>query len=453
MTAQAKQLFEVSIEQVRRGQVRQALATLLDVLGEDPAHEGALAAAARICRVLGASADAERFEALIGPKVEAEALYEMGYHLTEQGRPDVACSYLRQALEQAPDDEAKAAVQRELAFALLQSRDFGACLTTLSEAARSPDLAEAERLDIDLMSAEAALYLGRIEVARRFLDQADDRVPTEDQLARLDALHALMGRATRWTDGLARAGLREWHHIQHAGVLLKVAGGWFEDGSFGGRFELLDLKPDMIAFLLMRLSHLLERLDVRPEVVVPASDLSRPLALALASRLDAEVVDELSDRGERPALLLAASAGELEPYTAGLAQHRSDLQVAALALDWSRDAPVSPDVVGVLARRAFLPWEKRFSVDPQGGQGRTEPGDARPARAVAADLVTAMEALPDDGGKARGEFESFYLPLRDELVLGNADRYPLRRQFVHVSPAWTPTGKRPDSARMLHELD
>ena len=423
--------------------MRQALGSLLQVLSIEPLHAGALEASAQICRVLGSTADAELFDALAVPVPEPEALFSMGYHLVGQGRADVAVAYLRLALANAPDDAASMAARRELAYAQLQSRDFGGCVTTLSEVSRCSDLAEAEQLDTDLLAAEAALYQGRLPLSRQFLDAADARVPNQEQQAHIDALHALLGRAARWGKRLNQLGLREWHHIQHAGVILKTAGGWFEDGSLGGRFELLELRADMIAFLLERLGLFLTTHRLLPEVVVPAGDLSAPLAMAFAERFGAQVLADPGERGDRRALLLAASAGELEPWTGTLARHHGDLAVASLALDWDRDAPLCPDIVGVLARRAFLPWEPRYSVDPSGGEGRTATEDSRPAAAIAVDLVAAMAALPDDGGKARDEFESFYDEIADELVLGRADNHPLRRQFTQLSPAWTSTSKRP----------
>ena len=72
---------------------------------------------------------------------------------------------------------------------------------------------------------------------------------------------------------------------------------------------------------------------------------------------------------------------------------------------------------------------------------REIPGDERPASVIGAELIELMDALPDDGGVARSEFEDFYVPKSDELVLGSVDRYPCRRVFTHLSPCWKPVGK------------
>jgi len=441
VTTRAKELFDTSVDQVGRGDVRGALTSLLQAVAEDPAHTPALEAAGRICRVLGAPDDAGLFEGVAQRPDDAEALFELAFRLVDQGRADVAVPLLRRAAAAEPGDHH---LRRELAFAELQDGRFDECLTTLAPLRDEPELAEAEQLDVHLLGAEAALLSGRRDLATAFLELAEHRVPDDVQRARLDALHGQLGRMARVGD-LAAAGLREWHFIQHAGVLLKTAGGWLEDGSKGGRYDHLALRPDMVAFLLQRFCDLVGELDLTFEVVLPASRVAAPLAHALAARLGCEVGGDLADRGGRDALLVAANAAELTPYLAGLARHRPELRLFALNLDCTRDAPVCPEVVGVLARRVLLPWEERFGLDPdQPSELNRHAGDERDPAEVGRELLAAMDALPDDGGQARQEFLTAYHRVADALVLGNSELHPHRRQFTHVSPAWKSTSLRPE---------
>lgn len=439
VTTRAKELFEASVDQVRHGQLRPALGTLLDALAADPTHTDSLEAAARICRMLGGIEDAELFEALQSAPKDAEALYNLGYRLVDQSRPDVALALFDRGLQCQPDAERAAALRREQAFAHFANRDFEACLRSLGALEAHLELAESERLDLHLLQAEAALYLGRRDVALHDLERAEE-IPADDgQRARMDALHALIGRSTHWPR-LGDAGLRAWHFIQTGGVLLKTAGGYFEDGSRAGRYDILDLRPDMVAFLLQRLIHLMERMDIAVETVIPTGPTAAPLAAALAQRMGVTYVESLADRSDRTALVVAAGAGEFEPLSPGFARHRQGLHLFSLNLDWSRDNAVLPEVIGVLARRTFMPWETRYAMDPDTRAMREIPGDERPAEVLGAELVQLMDALPDDGGKARAEFEGFYQPLTEELVLANEGRYPYRRQFAHLSPCWKPVG-------------
>jgi tetratricopeptide (TPR) repeat protein len=439
MPASAKELFEISVDQVRRGQLRPALGTLLQTLAVDPGHAGALDAAARLCRMLGSEADAELFEALLARPGDPGTLFALGYRMVEESRPEVAVALLERSLRAGLDEADAVAVRRELAYARLQSRDFTGCLRTLAPLDDDPSLSETEALDVLLVQAEAAFYARRRDLAQRFLERAEEGVPEDDQRERLDALHGMLGRGARFPS-LQALGLREWHFIQHAGVILKVAGGYFEDGSRLGRYDVLDLRLDMVAFLLQRLLHLLERLGLSHQIVMPVSPVAAPLGHALALALGVPCVEDLSLRRGRSALLVAANALEYTPLVASLARHRPELRLFSLNLDWEHDAPVCPEVTGVLARRVFLPWEERYALDPRSKQMRPVPADERPAEEVGAELFAAMRALPDDGGAAREEFESPYMPLVSQLVLGNDEAVPHRRRFTTLSPCWPEAG-------------
>lgn len=427
----AQELFEKSIDDVRRGQVRPALIKLLDALAVDATHGPSLESAGRICRLLGAEEDARLFEAALDRPDDPEALFALGYRMVDQDRPDVAGSLLERCLglEDTPS------VRRELAFARLLGRDFAGCLTALAPLDDLADeLADPERLEVILLQAEAAFYARKRGLCRTLLERAEELVPNDEQRARLDGLYELVGRSLRFDD-LDDLDLRAWHFVQHAGVILKTAGGHFEDGSRGGRFDMLDLRADMIAFLIQRLLHLFERFDVTVECIVSASETADPIAAAFAHLLGVPMIEELSERQGRETLFVAAGAGEFAPWSADVAR-TDDLHLFALHLDWDRDTVVCPDVVGVLARRVFVPWETRFSVDPVTGESRQSEGDRRPPGEIGAELMALVGALPDDGGVARAEFEDRYAPWREDLLLDNPERHPFRRQFTRLSPFW-----------------
>jgi len=430
MTADPRILFESAVDQVRRGELRPALATLLAVLGEDPVHADALESAGRLARMLGSEDDARLFEAVAEAPDDVDALYALAYRLVDQGRPGVAVGLLERCVRARPDGPS---IRRELAYARMHAHDFVGCLRELTPLRDDPALAETERLDVLLMQAEAALYAGRRPVTEALLAEAEEIIPGDEQRQQLDALHGLLGRS-RHVGELARADLRDWHFIQHAGVILKTAGGYFEDSSRRGRFGVLALRPDMVAFLLRRLAELLETFGLHHDVVVPASETAEPMAHALAARLGARLRAGLAgSRG--PALLLAANTAELGPFLGAIARHTDQLRVASINLDWQREAPVCPEIVGVLAQRVLLPWEARYAIDEDTHRMRPLPPDPREPAVVGAELRELMDrvAVPED---AREEFEARYRPWRRELVLGNDDLFPMRRRFTALSPLW-----------------
>ena len=294
MPDDASRLFESAVDQVRRGQVRPALLTLIEVLRHEPTHRDALSSAARICRILGSEPDALLFERVAQAPEDVPALYDLGFRLVDQGCPQAAVSLLERALAEAPEE---AVVRRELAFARLAAGDFTGCLRALAPLAEEPSLSETERLDVLLTQAEASLLARKRDLCATILALADEIVPDDSQRERLDALAQQLGRASRFPS-LDRLGLREWHFIQHAGVLLKTAGGYFEDGSRAGRFDVVELRPDMVAFLLQRLAHLLERLGLVPDAVAATGETAAPLAHALARRLARGTDVDRQDAGD-----------------------------------------------------------------------------------------------------------------------------------------------------------
>ncbi|GJM22566.1 MAG: hypothetical protein DHS20C15_24810 [Planctomycetota bacterium] len=425
---------------VRQGKLRGALLTLLDGLAEDPLHLPSLEAAARMCGLLGAPEEGTLFEDVFKEPDDLGARHRLAFHMVNEGRADVAVQLLERSMDSIESGPQEALLRRELAFAQLQNREFQGCLRTLAPldqgSDEAADLADSELIYVRLLQAEAAIYADRREFSRRLLEQAEALVPNDEQRQTLDALYALHGRARHFPE-LTAAGLREWHFIQHASMLLKTAGGYFEDGSFAGRFEMLDLRVDMVAFLLKRLIDVLAWSGLEHECVVPTSDVAAPLAHALGQELGLPVLDGLPDRQGRAALLVAANAAELGPLSAGLVRNRRELTVFALNLDWTRDAPVCPEIVGVLAARSFLPWETRYTHDPDAGTTRALEPDTQAPELLGEQIVEALRALPDDP-KAHDKFFMHYEPLRSELLLGNESGNPTRRRFTQLSPAWTP---------------
>ncbi len=439
MSNRAQEFFDRSVDHVRRGNVRAALTDLLDSLAQEPTYDVALRSAARICTMLGAPEDGRLFEELADRPEDPTALFSLGYRMVDQRRPDVAAALLDRCLTHAPDHPS---VRRELAFARFCNRDFAGCLRALAPLETDPELADAEVLDVLLLKAEAAFYLGKRDLARALLDECELLIPDDTQRARLDGFHHMVGRSLGW-ESIKDLDLRAWHFIQHAGVVLKVAGGLIEDGSRAGRFDVVHLTLDMVAFLLQRLAHLLERLEVRIGAVAAVSPASEPAARALAIRLGAAFVTDFADHAGSPLLLMAANAAEFANVAAAVAPHRADLHLFSINLDFDQDEVVCPEVIGILGRRALLPWEGRFALDATTGESREVPGDERPPELLAADLIAAMDNLPDDEGAARAEFEALYAPLAGQLLLGNDGLYPYRRMFTSLSPCWSADDEAP----------
>ncbi|MBI5366036.1 MAG: hypothetical protein HZA54_03285, partial [Planctomycetes bacterium] len=133
-------------------------------------------------------------------------------------------------------------------------------------------------------------------------------------------------------------------------------------------------------------------------------------------------------------LLVATHSEDLGDLGEELSAGPPDLVVYAHCLQWTYDQPILPEVAGLMAQMAKMPWEERLRVaEEEGGERKIVklPPDARPAAELAARLVEEAEAAPANA--AVGEMTAFYAGRRD-LRLGGAEPGERRRIFRCASP-------------------
>jgi hypothetical protein len=178
---------------------------------------------------------------------------------------------------------------------------------------------------------------------------------------------------------------------------------------------------------------LVRRLGLKYERVYAASDLSVPLAVTVARLLGAEAAPFDAEKSE-PGLVVAKNTDELKPHGARFVEH-GELDLFCLCLDWTRNQPLAPDLVGFFARHSYLPWEGRHEVAPdESGRPAAIKPPAQPddLGKAAQNLIAIAERL--DVKEEIGKLEQYYRPRREHLVLGQPDRYPRRRVFSAHSP-------------------
>ncbi|MEW6743294.1 MAG: hypothetical protein AB1486_11100 [Planctomycetota bacterium] len=427
----ARELFDDAVELVRRKQPRIALLRLLDVLRHDPQHREALASAARLATMLGDLDLSRHFEKLSRSLHDAEAYYDLGYYLTGAGRPDLAAVFLGQCLELEPYQDL---VRHELGYALFRARRFPAALSWLRDAWRSTSLSPAESTESGLLLVECLLYAREPLEAGQVLDTlTQEAALSDEQRRRCDALGRLLGRA-RFLPSDREADLRDWHFVQHGGVLLRLVGAHETKGAAGGR--CLEASPGyaFTAAVLKLGAHLLVDLERVPERVLAASDSSVPLAAVVAHLLGRPAAPfRETDDG----LLVVRSLAELGPRQRDLVAHRDGQSLFAFCLDWRTDSPILPDIVGIMARHLSLPWENEYKVGTdENGRLEVQPSDERPdLMAVTQDLIAVADEV--DIEREREHLRRFYSERRDDLVLGNPALYPERFAFTAHSPVET----------------
>jgi tetratricopeptide (TPR) repeat protein len=427
----AQELFEDSVELVRKQKPRLALLKLLDLLAIAPQDERAIRAAAKLTGMLGDRETTQVLERVLDSPDDARALYELGYRLVAAGRPDVGAAFLRRCHEAAPENEL---VEYELGYALFSARSYREACDLLEAAIGKGELSPSEHAEALLLLCEASVYANRLEAAHAALDRTRGVELSDEQSARADALALLLGRASASGD-LARLDLRGWHFVQHGGILLRLVDESEVEGARGGR--LLDASPGygFTAAMVKLGALLLTRLGLRYEHVFAGSDLSVPLAVAAARLLGAEA-SPFDPESLEPGLIVAKNLDELRQHQERLGE-RGEIDLFCLQLDWTRNQSLTPDVVGYLARHSHLPWEARPIVESDAsGRARIKepeaPGDLDQATQ---DLIAVCERL--ELSDELKNLERFYRPRREQLVIGQPDRYPRRRVFTAHSPIVT----------------
>jgi hypothetical protein len=290
-------------------------------------------------------------------------------------------------------------VRYELAFARFRSGRYASATELLKPLAADPNLPGAESFASRLLLVESLVHQGEIDHARRIFDLLEPAGASAHAESQLDALSGLLARAALFpsTADLAR---RDWHFIEHAGVLL------LEARARESALPTGTLGPESLAAILLRLAALLRSLDLEPREIQHLTPRTRPLAVALARMMGASC-STFQQNTEHRTLVVLHEPGEAEPFLCDLRNHEEGVHLFALYADPRRRYALHPEIVGLFGGELELPW-------------------TAPAEAAAQSVVAALPALDQDAA----ELDSlcrYYAPLRELLVLGHPDRHPVRR--------------------------
>ena len=392
----ADTLFAAALKKHEFGDARTALRILFDLFRVSPFHKEGLKSAAKLSESLGSRQAAELFAAVADNPDDPQGLYDLGYAFVESALPELAASYLEACSNRRPEDHL---VRYELAYARFRSGQYAVAVELLKPLAADPNLAGSESFGSRLLLVESLVHQGEISHARRIFEllEAHDADPHAE--SQLDAIASLLARAALFSNP---AGLdqRDWHFIEHGGVLLHVAP--------GGALPIPTgiVSPEFLGGVLHRLSGLLRSLDLEPAEVQYLTPNTRPLARALARSMNRSAVPYAPHAHQRT-LVVVREPSEAEPCLRDLRNHEDGVDLFALFADPRLEYPLHPEIVGLFANDLILPW--------------TEPDNE------ASDAIRlAMSAIESQ----TGDFEAlcqYYSPLREMLVLDNYDRYPGRR--------------------------
>jgi len=408
-----------------KGDLRSGFGHLLEALKLDPCHAESIAAAAKAAKVLGDATGSALFEALDRSIEDPKHLYALGYHLIGMGRPDVSVSLLSKCLELSPDNDD---VRYELGYSLFLTRSYRLAIEQLSAATENliPERAAAA----ELLRVECLLLLGRLDKADERIDLLRDELASHDRSDSLEALELMASRLRGFDDGVAPAGVREWHYVQHGGVLLAES----RAEQSAGRFQSLVMNAAAVGAILRLLKTFLKGMRIDPEAILTLGGDGYPLALAAGSILERPVRPFENRRGLRE-LLVVDDTETLPPLDHELRDRESVEWLFSFRMNPSLDSAILPDMVGLMAHSFRFYWQERVEIamnDKKEPIGRSVAADRRPPDEIAREIAEQGAALPEDAKMAA--VVEFFRKRRSLVVASNRESFPLRRAFTSFSP-------------------
>lgn len=313
---------------------------------------------------------------------DPQALYDFGYGCVERGISFLAVPALRAALRLVPDEPDLLA---ELVSALEDDYRHAEAVRELTD--RAAILRWRERY----LLTHNLLLSGDIAGARAQFDALGD--PGDPRWAWPLGRIARMIRRAEAAAPRDRTDLRGWHFAVHGGYLTTLSPYGFGQG-MTGRWAYTQDSYARIRHGLHRLAVVLTSTGLEPRTISPLPDRdSTILGLAAAEILCAPA--ESFDPTRTDTLVVAYSLGDTDPDLLSALRERAGGQVLfEHASCWTEPAAVPADICTYLAQINIAPWAETTRFPD--GRPEQVPADARPAAAIAAEIVRA-EPLLDDG--------------------------------------------------------
>jgi len=353
---------------------------------------------------------------------EARHFYRLGFRFMGADLPHLARPILDRACRLDPVNPD---IRIEFAVSLAETGDHRGALTTLGQL--DPAL-PSHNPSVVFLDAWCRLLTGDEPGASRGLERLDamQAAPRYDPALR-ERLELGLERF-RAVGRPDRADLPGWHFIQYGGAILDAS----DLGEMRGRYGLVLETYEELGARLAALAALTERLSLPVKrVLTLESDDAVVLGEALARRWNVDSAplppDEVPKAGE---VLVAAALGDLD-RAPRLARRIPGSVLYAHKLDWTRSAPVSPDVTGLVVQAHFFPWNRAYRHDRLENRFIERPPDRRPREEIVDHLADRIPARPP---QALAERLDFYVQQRALSVFAPDSPIARRPPFRQESP-------------------
>jgi len=336
------------------------------------------------------------------------ALFEAGFGLIDLRQHELAVMLLERCLNLMPNEPT---VNYEIAFSLMS-------LARFEDAIKHFQLVLQDNEDFDTVLNLSVCYTltRNIPEAKKMIDKLATLTHEEDEQRELQHRKVvlkrleLLGNKQTFTP-------RDWQFVLYGGILLR-------NGE-----ENAHQKEDLmsIASTLAILKGLLEGLRIEFEAVEFYNPNARPLARILAELMEIPCDSYKGPhRPDRALLILAWATDIIGPHQA-FVEHMHSRSIFAYGLTWQEPLPVAPEIAGLLADEAIMPWE----------ESRAESIDEIVAKIL--ERARDLDCDPDILRETQEAVE-YYDSKRELLVLNNWTIFPDRPEYT--AEVQKPEGKK-----------
>jgi tetratricopeptide (TPR) repeat protein len=367
-------------------------------------------------------------------------LCEAGFHLIDAREMQLAVMVLQHCAGRMPDD---ATVSYELGFALMSLNKFAAALPYFQ---RSIDDFET-RLNLCV----CYMLIRQLEKAAFYVEACAELAKTDEEQKEVVHRRMVLKRLERFKNKPTLTP-RDWAFILYGTLLLAEPN--LEDLSIHTAAKLKSAHsptisnlvtetagksgantPDYeaVAWTLLILDKLLNDLGYEFDVIEFYSPLSRPLAEALAHKLDIPAkIFRGENNTDRTLLMMSWAPNIIGPHKSFMTNSRRRI-LFAYGLAGSQHLPLTPDVVAEICDELQMPWAQTSEENAvhRTIAGKVDLPDDKQAEAtdkiVAA--IAELESRPEIIQIVQ-QLADYYKPKVDQLVLGNPENFKERPAYT-----------------------
>lgn len=341
--------------------------------------------AVKILSKLGASNEANLFQAVVNNPSSADAYNYIGQFFFDNEEYPLTISFLEKSLSLDPGN---VLIEHDLAIAYTRNFDIYRSIEILEKSSANDFWHIYFLTKCRLLTEQTEQLEHSIQVLSDMIKETKEY--DEGYLVAIDKLIELEECYERYKITPApEQHIRDWHFIQHGGVILKYFDQDDEIAVAGGRYVYLR-EPNLEVFhTANRLKLFLNELSVNIQQIVCLEDRDSQILGLLFSKilsLPLEIYDAKNEFSN--SLIVAANTACIEPHNKFTNINNQQI-VLVYYHDWTSNFVFGPDIIGLMAQHYTFPWNGGYQMIEKGEESYVEiiPVDERSAELIVKDIL------------------------------------------------------------------